>query len=164
MFHSFIAHVYDNHINLRFLYIFGGSGLLWGVKLTQLMSIFNSKTVWNLLIKIQLTKSGPKRTREWKVPSLMPIRVNGSLQINILFVKIISYPTGQIDQTCSCWLQLNCLTKRYTHESQFLERLIKINRPFGHRFNFFAKWFEGIFELVPQFTFSLKNNKNVIKI
>jgi hypothetical protein len=27
------------------------------------------------LIKIQLTKSDPKKTREWKVPYLMPIRV-----------------------------------------------------------------------------------------
>ena len=27
------------------------------------------------MVKIQLTKSDPKRTREWKVPCLMPIRV-----------------------------------------------------------------------------------------
>ena len=27
-FHSIITHIYDNHINLKFLYIFGGSGLL----------------------------------------------------------------------------------------------------------------------------------------
>ena len=33
-----------------------------GVKLTRLMSIFTSKKVWKFLIKIQLTKSGPKRT------------------------------------------------------------------------------------------------------
>ena len=47
-----------------------------GVKLTQLMSIFTSKKVWTFLIKIQLTKCDPKRTRGRKVPSLVPIRVN----------------------------------------------------------------------------------------
>ena len=99
-----------------------------------------------------------KKDKSDKLLCTFSSHFNGNLQINIMFVKIISYPTGQIDQTCSCWLQLNCLTKRYTHESQFLERLIKINRSFGYRFNFFAKWFEGIFELVPQFTFSLKKN------
>ena len=46
-----------------------------GVKLTRLMSIFTSKKVWKLLIKIQLTKPDPKRTRGWKVPCLMQIRV-----------------------------------------------------------------------------------------
>ena len=30
--------------------------------LTRLMSIFNSKKVWEFLVKIQLTKSDPKRT------------------------------------------------------------------------------------------------------
>ena len=39
------------------------------------MSIFTSKKVWKFLIKCQLTKYNPKRTRGWKVPSLMPIRV-----------------------------------------------------------------------------------------
>ena len=43
------------------------------------MSIFNSKKVWEFLIKIQLTKSGPKRTRGWQVTSLMPIRVKGKI-------------------------------------------------------------------------------------
>ena len=32
------------------------------------------KKNWKFLVKIQLTKSGPKRTREWKVPCLMPIK------------------------------------------------------------------------------------------
>ena len=32
------------------------------------MSAFTSKIVWTVLIKIQLTKSNPKRTREWKYP------------------------------------------------------------------------------------------------
>jgi hypothetical protein len=39
------------------------------------MSIFNSKKDWKFLITIQLTKSDPKRTRGWKVPCLMAIRV-----------------------------------------------------------------------------------------
>ena len=82
MFHSFIAHVYDNHINLRFLYIFGGSGLLWGVKLTQLMSIFNFKN-WKFLIQIQLTKSFPKITTGVKVPCFMLIRVKWHLYNSI---------------------------------------------------------------------------------
>ena len=34
-----------------------------GIKLTQLMSIFNSEKVWKFLMKIQLTKSDPTRTR-----------------------------------------------------------------------------------------------------
>ena len=51
-----------------------------GVKLTWLMSIFTPKKVWKFLIKIQLTKSNPKRTRGWKVPYPMPIRVNTVLQ------------------------------------------------------------------------------------
>ena len=46
------------------------------LKLTQLMSIFTSKNFWKFVIKNQLTKSGPKRIGGWKVPSLMPIRVN----------------------------------------------------------------------------------------
>ena len=43
-----------------------------GVKSTQLISIFTSKKVWKILIKIQLTKSNQKRTGGWKVPALMP--------------------------------------------------------------------------------------------
>ena len=39
-----------------------------GVKLIRLMSIFTSKKVWKFLIKIQLTKSVPKRTRGGKCP------------------------------------------------------------------------------------------------
>ena len=39
------------------------------------MSIFTSKKGWKFLIKIQVTKSDPKKTRGWKVPCLMPIRV-----------------------------------------------------------------------------------------
>ena len=49
-----------------------------GAKLTWLMSIFTSKTVSKILIKVQLTKYNPKRTKGWKVPSLMPIRVKCS--------------------------------------------------------------------------------------
>ena len=37
--------------------------------------IFTSENVWKFLIKILLTKYDPERTREWKVPSLMPFRV-----------------------------------------------------------------------------------------
>ena len=39
-----------------------------GVKLTRLMSIFTSKKVWKFLVKIQLTKFDPKRTRRLKYP------------------------------------------------------------------------------------------------
>ena len=46
-----------------------------GAKIPRLMSIFTSQKVWKFLIKTQLTKSDPKRTRGWKVPSLMPISV-----------------------------------------------------------------------------------------
>ena len=47
-----------------------------GVKLTRLRSIFTFKKVWKFLIKTQLTKSDPKRTSGWKVPSLMPIWIH----------------------------------------------------------------------------------------
>ena len=40
-----------------------------------MLSIFTYIKVWKFLIKIQLSKSDPKKCREWKVPSLMPIRV-----------------------------------------------------------------------------------------
>ena len=46
---------------------------------TQLMSIFTSKTVWKFLIKTQLSKSDPNKTRGWKVPCLMPIRVKTTI-------------------------------------------------------------------------------------
>ena len=38
------------------------------LKLTRLMSIFTSKKVWKFLIKIQLTKSDPKKTGGGKCP------------------------------------------------------------------------------------------------
>ena len=61
----------------RHLSIFYKTQKGWqGVKLTRLMSIFTSNKVWKFLMIIQLTKSDPKRTRVWKVPCLMPIRVN----------------------------------------------------------------------------------------
>ena len=47
-----------------------------GIKLIWLMSSFTSEKVLKFLIKLQLAKSGPKRTRGWKVPYLIPIRVN----------------------------------------------------------------------------------------
>ena len=47
-----------------------------GVKLTRLMSIFTYKKVWNFFYKKSAEKSDPKKTRGWKVPCLMPIRVN----------------------------------------------------------------------------------------
>ena len=62
------------------------------VKVTQLMSIFTSKKVWNFLIQIQLIKSNPKITRGVKLPWLMPIRVKKQkyiLHIN----KLFEYPT-----------------------------------------------------------------------
>ena len=68
-----------------------------GVKLTQLLSIFTSKKGRNLLIKIQLTNSYPKRTRGWKVPSLMPIGVKlplitlGFGEQNLLVVRQQAY-------------------------------------------------------------------------
>ena len=40
-----------------------------GVKLTWKMSIFTAKEVWKFLIKIQLTKSDPKRIRGGKCPA-----------------------------------------------------------------------------------------------
>ena len=60
-----------------------------GVKLTWLMSIFISKKVWKFLIKIQLTKSDPKRTRVWKVPSLMPIRVKTCRSLRLSLLKLM---------------------------------------------------------------------------
>ena len=56
-----------------------------GVKSTQLISIFTSKKVWKILIKIQLTKSDQKRIRGRKGPSLMPIRVKEHINIVIFF-------------------------------------------------------------------------------
>ena len=47
------------------------------VKLSQFISIFTSKNIWKFLIKIQLTKSGPKIIRGVYPPCLMPIRVKG---------------------------------------------------------------------------------------
>ena len=46
------------------------------VNLIILMSIFTSKKVWQFLVKTQLSKSDPKKTKGWKLPSLMPIKVN----------------------------------------------------------------------------------------
>jgi hypothetical protein len=43
------------------------------------MSNFNSKKVW----ETQLTKSDPKNTMGWKVPSLMPSRVKRNKQMEI---------------------------------------------------------------------------------
>jgi hypothetical protein len=40
-----------------------------------LISIFTSKNVWKLLIKVQVTKSNPKIIREVNPPCLMPIRI-----------------------------------------------------------------------------------------
>ena len=45
-------------------------------QLSQLMSTITSKKVWIFLIKIQLTKSDPKKDNEIKVSPLMPIKVN----------------------------------------------------------------------------------------
>ena len=42
-----------------------------------MLSIFTSKIFWKFSIKIQLTKSDPKRKRGWKLPFLKPIRVLG---------------------------------------------------------------------------------------
>ena len=70
-------------------------GAWQGVKLTRLMSIFTSKKVWKFLIKIQLTKSNPKRTRGWKVPSLMPIRVNWPSSSG--WVELIDWFVGKGD-------------------------------------------------------------------
>ena len=47
-----------------------------GVKLTRLVSIFTSKKVWNFLIKKSAEKIWSKKEKGWKVPCLMPIRVN----------------------------------------------------------------------------------------
>ena len=55
-----------------------------GAKLTRLMSVFTSKIVLKILIKIQLTKYSPKMTRGWQVPCLMPNRVK--LSSNLLQV------------------------------------------------------------------------------
>ena len=49
------------------------------VRLTQLMSIFTSQNVSKFLIKIQLTKSDPKRASGGKCPPPMLIRVNSSM-------------------------------------------------------------------------------------
>jgi hypothetical protein len=40
--HSIITHIYHNHINLRFLYIFGGSGLLCAMPLFRLDDLLKS--------------------------------------------------------------------------------------------------------------------------
>ena len=47
----------------------------YGDSISSLIKNFCLKNVWKFLIKNQLTKSDPKRTRGWKVPCLMPIRV-----------------------------------------------------------------------------------------
>ena len=54
---------------------------------------FHLQKNWNFLIQIQLTKSDLKRTRGWKVPCLMPIRVNSTV--------LILLATG----TLSCWIK-----------------------------------------------------------
>ena len=38
LFHSIITHIYDNHINLGFLYTFGGSGLLCATATTTVIN------------------------------------------------------------------------------------------------------------------------------
>ena len=58
-----------------------------GAKLTQWMSIFTSKKVWEFLIKIQLTKSiWSKKDKEVKESPLMSIRVKHAVSsMNALF-------------------------------------------------------------------------------
>ena len=46
-----------------------------GCKINPIDVNFYLQTVSKILIKIQLTKYNPNRTRGWKVPCLMPIRV-----------------------------------------------------------------------------------------
>ena len=48
-----------------------------GCQINMINVNFHLQKVWKFLMKIQLTKSDPKRTRGWKVPSLMAIRVKG---------------------------------------------------------------------------------------
>ena len=62
------------------------------------MSIFTSKKVWKFLIKIQLTKYNPKRTRGWKVPSLMPIRVNQQTYKILNTTSNRLWPNCEVDQ------------------------------------------------------------------
>ena len=79
-----------------------------GIKLTRLMSIFTYKKVWKFFIKIQLTKSDPKRTRGWKVPCLMPIKS--------IFYKLFSanFKTG------SLFSPVNILFSRVSISSQII--------------------------------------------
>ena len=61
-----------------------------GVKLSRLISIFTSRNVCKILIKIQLTKSKPKIMRGVCPPCLMPIRVHNSKENNQYFFSAIS--------------------------------------------------------------------------
>ena len=71
LFHFIITHIYYNHINLRFLYIFGGSGLLCGTpgpRLQQACYVLVVRAAVNATIKFtchssryHLWASSPKR-------------------------------------------------------------------------------------------------------
>ena len=54
---------------------------------------FSPPKTWKFLIKIQLTKSDPKKDKGWKVPSLMPNRVKYvcTYMYNLLNEKMHSY-------------------------------------------------------------------------
>ena len=52
-----------------------------GVKLTRLMSICTSKKVWKFFVKIQLTKSDPKRTGGGKCPASCQLGLRQAIQI-----------------------------------------------------------------------------------
>ena len=100
-----------------------------GVKLTRLMY-----KVWKFLVKIQQTKSDPKRIVGRKVPCLMPIRVNGvgvaaisakiwngdfplhpsvsegpALLVRLLMRQLFSRPLGSL-----MWLRLKSVLSKCT--------------------------------------------------
>ena len=124
-----------------------------GVKLTHLMSIFTSNKVWKLLIKIQLTKFDSKRTKGWKVPCLMPIRVKYAGACtrrthSVEFLTLALYSTKwsffeKKYRICTmCWLQVaagsqECLGSLVTSKTrQFLD-LDKIHE-FDRNANFWG--------------------------
>ena len=58
--------------------------------MTQLISILINKNFWKFLVKIQLTKSDPKKDRGSKVPCLMPIRVKRQKSKNVFLPNCVS--------------------------------------------------------------------------
>ena len=90
MFHAIITHIYDNHINLRFIYIFGGSGLLCGMSFALEMSHYDQFDLFCLKIIADLNKSPSPNYFSWSTNAVLSVdcTLKGS---NVIHFKFYSH-------------------------------------------------------------------------